>query len=175
MEIAIQEEQQKILHELEEAAEEKQHEMERVKMEKESAARRETMVAQYRMWQSQLKEAEEFDGAMDKYMEMKVKYMFCLTMDVLKLCHCSDYTAHLQRYLIHDGMTYEPGTSDMFDLEALEGIDTNNVEAVAQRLAGLSDAEGVKLFFGGMIESVCEGVRAYVDSIRALEQQYNFL
>merc|ERR1712213_116298 len=33
-----------------------------------------------RMWQSQLKQTEEYDASMSKYTEMKVKYMFSLTM-----------------------------------------------------------------------------------------------
>ena len=48
--------------------------------------KREAMVAQWRMWQAQLSQAEEFDGLMDKYTEMKVHYMFTLTMEYLKFC-----------------------------------------------------------------------------------------
>ena len=44
------------------------------------------MVAQWRMWQSQIKMAEEYTGNFDKYTAMKIKYMFTLTMDYLKFC-----------------------------------------------------------------------------------------
>merc|ERR1712154_358157 len=57
--------------------------------------KRENMVAQWRMCQSQLKQVEEYDESMNKYTEMKIKYMFSLTMDYLKFCKCSDNTADL--------------------------------------------------------------------------------
>merc|ERR1712154_95542 len=85
------------------------------KMMKEAKMKRENMVAQWRMWQNQLKQTEEYEGSMAKYTEMKVKYMFSLTMDFLKFCKCSDDTAPLQRYLRHGDMTYEPATSEAYD------------------------------------------------------------
>jgi len=175
MAIAEQEAQKELLEEMQERAEKKHQEMEREKAMKEMASRRESMMNQWRMWQSQLAQAEEFDGNMNKYMEMKIKYMFSLTMDYLKFCRCSDYAGHLQRYLSHDGMTYEPAMSDAFNLDDLEGIDVGNVDAVAQRMATLSQQEQIKLFFGGIIASMCDSVKTYVDQVKAWETQYNFM
>ena len=88
---------------------------------------------------------------------------------------CSDYTAHLQRYLIYGDETYQPGSSDAFSLDELQGVNITNVDAVAQRMASLSQAEQVKLFFGGIIESMCGGVKSYVDQVKVWESQYNFM
>jgi len=168
-----QEESQRLLRQITEQAEEKKREMAREKMMKEARAKRESMVA--RMWQNQIKQAEEYTGNMDKYQTMKTKYMFSLTMDYLKFCRCSDYTAPLQRYLSYDGMTYEPGMSEAYTLDELEGIDITNEEAVAQRMATLSDEDGIKLFFHGIITTTCESVKAYVKQLQTWESQYNFM
>jgi len=170
-----QEESQRLLRQITQQAEEKKREMAREAMMKEAKAKRESMVAQWRMWQNQIKQSEEYTGNMDKYQAMKVKYMFTLTMDYLKFCRCSDYTAPLQRYLMHDGVTYEPGMSEAYTLDELEGIDITNEEAVAQRMATLSDEDGIKLFFHGLIFSTCESVRAYVKQLQTWEAQYNFM
>merc|ERR1712117_262821 len=122
-----------------------------MKEQEEAQMKRENMVAQWRMWQSQLKQTEEYDGAIEKYTEMKVKYMFSLTMDFLKFCKCSDNTGDLQRYLRYGELTYVPGMSEAYDLSELDGIDINNEEAVAQRMATLSDKDQIQLFFTGMI------------------------
>merc|ERR1711963_967657 len=170
-----QEESQRLLRQITEQAEEKKREMAREKMMKEARAKRESMVAQWRMWQNQIKQAEEYTGNMDKYQTMKTKYMFSLTMDYLKFCRCSDYTAPLQRYLSYDGMTYEPGMSEAYTLDELEGIDITNEEAVAQRMATLSDEDDIKLFFHGIITTTCESVKAYVKQLQTWESQYNFM
>merc|ERR1719334_1028997 len=175
MAIAEQEAQQDLLRQMEQRAEEKKREMEHEKARKEMEHKRESMMAQWRMWQAQMNQAEEFDGKLDKYMEMKIKYMFTLTMDYLKFCRCNDYTAPLQRYLHYDGATYEPGTTEAFDLSELEGIDTTSVDAVAQRMATLSQQQQIKLYFGGIIATMCESVKTYVDQVRGWEEQYNFM
>merc|ERR1712154_557271 len=145
------------------------------KMMKEAKMKRENMVAQWRMWQNQLKQTEEYDEQMAKYAEMKIKYMFTLTMDYLKFCKCSDDTASLQRYLQCGGMAFEPGMSEAYDLSELEGVDLNDEEAVAQRMATLPVADQVKLYFTGMILTTCEAVKAYVGQLKQWEQQYNFM
>merc|ERR1712154_717430 len=142
---------------------------------KEQKMKRENMVAQWRMWQSQLKQVEEYDESMNKYTEMKIKYMFSLTMDYLKFCKCSDNTADLQRYLNYGGMTYVPGMSEAYDLSELDGVDLNDEEAVAQRMATLSTQDQIKLYFTGMIMTTCDAVKAYVGQLKQWEQQYNFM
>merc|ERR1712141_680356 len=146
----------------------------REKMMKEAKMKRENMVAQWRMWERQLKQTEEYEGSMAKYTEMKVKYMFSLTMDYLKFCKCSDNTADLQRYLRYGDMTFVPGLNEAYDLSELEGIDINNEEAVAQRMATLSDQDQIKLFFTGMIMTTCDSVKNYIGQLKQWEAQYNF-
>merc|ERR1712154_254570 len=169
-----QEEAQRLLKQITEAAEEKKREAMHEKMMKEHKMKRENMVAQWRMWQSQLKQVEEYDASMTKYTEMKIKYMFSLTMDYLKFCKCSDYTAPLQRYLRYGEMTYEPGY-EAYDLSELEGVDLNDEEAVAQRMATLTDQDQIKLYFTGMIMTTCDAVKAYIGQLEQWEKQYNFL
>jgi len=175
MQMQEQEEAQALLKQITEAAEEKKREYAHEKMMKEHKMKRENMVSQWRMWQSQLKQVEEYDESMSKYSEMKVKYMFSLTMDYLKFCKCSDYTGPLQRYLRHGEMTYEPGMSEAYDLSELDGVDLNDEEAVAQRMATLPDSDQIKLYFTGMIMTTCDAVKAYVDQLKAWEVQYNFM
>merc|ERR1712117_555097 len=170
-----QEEDQALLKQITQAAEEKKREAMHEKMMKEAKMKRENMVAQWRMWQNQLQQVEEYEGSMTKYTEMKVKYVFSLTMDFLKFCKCSDNTADLQRYLRYGEMTFIPGMSEAYDLSELEGIDINNEEAVAQRMATLSDQDQIKLFFTGMIMTTCDAVKAYIGQLRQWEQQYNFM
>jgi len=175
MQMKEQEEAQKLLRQITQQAEDKKREYKREKMMKESKAKRENMVAQWRMWERQLKQTEEYSGAMDKYTDMKVKYMFSLTMDYLKFCKCSDDTAPLQRYLRYDGMSYEPGMSEAYDLSDLEGVDLNDEEAVAQRMATLSESDQIKLFFTGMVMTTCDAVKAYIGQLKQWETQYNFM
>merc|ERR1711976_778050 len=111
---------------------------------REQKARRESMMAEWRMWQAQIAQADEFDAMIYGSMEMKYKYMFDITMEFLKFCRCADDTAHLQRYLQYGDKTYQPGTTDAFNLDDLEGIDTTSVDAVAQRMAGLSQVAQIK-------------------------------
>merc|ERR1712154_445168 len=175
MQMQEQEEAQALLKQITEAAEEKKREASREKMMKEAKMKRENMVAQWRMWQNQLKQTEEYDEQMAKYAEMKIKYMFTLTMDYLKFCKCSDDTASLQRYLQYGGMTFQPGMSEAYDLSELEGVDLNDEEAVAQRMATLPVADQVKLYFTGMILTTCDAVKTYVGQLKQWEQQYNFM
>merc|ERR1712141_264839 len=144
-------------------------------IQEEAKAKRESMVAQWRMWQAQLKMADEFDSSMSKYTEMKGKNMFTLTMDYLKFCKCSDDTAHLQKYLMHDGQTYEPGMGDAFSLDELEGVDINDEEAVAQRMASLSDKDNIQLYFTGMVMTTCDAVKQFIATLKKNEDRFNFI
>merc|ERR1712212_107587 len=170
-----QEEAQKLFKEITEQAENKKKEMAREKLMKEAKMKRENMVAQWRMWQAQLKQTEEYDDAMSKYTDMKVKYMFSLTMDYLKFCKCTDNTASLQRYLQYGGMTFEPGMSEAYDLSELDGVDLNDEEAVAQRMATLNTQDQIKLYFTGMIMTTCDAVKTYIGQLKQWETQYNFM
>merc|ERR1712141_567630 len=166
MQMKEQEEAKELLEKIMKQAEDKKREESREKMMKE---------AQWRMWQAQLKMADEFDSSMSKYTEMKVKYMFTLTMDYLKFCKCSDDTAHLQKYLMHDGQTYEPGMGGAFSLDELEGVDINDEEAVAQRMASLSDKDNIQLYFTGMVMTTCDAVKQFIATLKKNEDRFNFI
>jgi len=175
MAIQEQEAQKELLEEIEERAEGKKREMEREHAMKEMKMKRESMMMQWKQWQQQLAAAEEFDGSMNKYEEMKVKYMFSLTMDFLKFCKCSDYTGALQKYLMYGEMSFEPGMNDAYSLDDLVALDTTDVEAAAQQLARLSQVEQTEQYFGGIIATMCGSVKTYIDQVKVWEQQYNFM
>jgi len=176
MAIQEQEAQQQLLMEISKRAEEKKHEEERERGMKEMKMKRESMMNQWKMWNAQIEAAEEFDGSMNKYEEMKIKYMFSLTMDFLKFCKCSDYVGPLQKYLMYGEMSYEPGMTDAYNLEDLVGlVQTNDIEGAAQRLAVLSEKDQTEQYFGGLIASMCGGVKGYIDQVKVWEQQYNFM
>jgi len=175
--LAIQEQeaQQQLLIEIQTRTEEKKHEEEREHAMKEMKMKRESMMMQWKQWQQQIAAAEEFDGSMSKYEEMKIHYMFSLTMDFLKFCKCSDYTGALQKYLMYGEMSFEPGMNDAYNLDDLIALDTTDVEAAAQRLAGLSQLDQTEQYFGGLIATMCGGVKTYIDQVKVWEQQYNFM
>merc|ERR1719277_1660102 len=181
MQMKEQEEAQQLLRQIANSAAEKKREHSRDMMMKEAKMKRETLMSQWRMWQRQLKQAEEWAEGMNKYTEMKVKYMFTLTMDFLKFCKCTDDTAPLQRYLRLGDQTYEPGMTEAYDLSGLQNVgdldltDADDEEALAQRLVTIPEKDQVQLFFIGMVQSTCEAVEAYVTQLKAWEQQYNFM
>lgn len=168
-----QEQQKKMLEEFQKAEEKRQMEAEKARVHKEIEERRESMMAQWKMWQMRLSQQHEFDNLMDKFAEMKHHYMFAVTMEFLKFCKCTDFTEELHRYFIHGDMKYEGG--DDWDLDDLEGVDTTNAVATAQALANRPRSEQIKAFFGGLANSMCLAGRAYVEQVRAWENQYKFL
>merc|ERR1711908_194352 len=74
-----------------------------------------------------------------------------------------------------DKEAYLPGMSEAYDLSELDGVDLNNEEAVAQRMATLSEQDQIKLFFTSMVMTTCDAVKVYIGQLRQWEQQYNFM
>jgi hypothetical protein len=146
--------------------------MEKERIKHEAEERQESMMAQWKMWQQKLENMHEFEGLGYEIMEMKHKYMYLVTMEFLRFCKCSDFTETLARYFQHDGLSYN---GDEWDLDDLEGIDSNDPVAVAQALANRPAEEQMKAFFGGLAGAMCEGGRQYVQQVMAWEKQYNFL
>jgi len=176
--LALQEQaqQEEMLKEFQEHAEAQERMRAREKAQKEMAMKRESMKAQWMMWKQQLSMSDECDDKVSQLTEMKTKYMFKLTTEFLQFCRCQDYTACLQRYLIYGGMGYQAASVESFNLEELEPVlQSNGVEAEAQRLAAMTQLAQVKAFFGGTIGAMCESVKTYVDSVQAWEAQYNFM
>lgn len=168
-----QEQQKALLKQWEEAQAKRKMEVEHEKHAKEASERHESMMAQWKMWQMRLNQQHEFENLMEKFTEMKHGYMFALTMEFLKFCKCSDFTEDLQRYFMHGDMHYNG--DDDFDLDDLEGIDTNNAQAVAQALANRPRQDQLKAFFGGLATSMCAGARTYVEQVKVWENDYKFL
>lgn len=167
------EQQRMMLKQWEDSQNERKMEVEREKHVKEAAERHESMMAQWKMWQMRLSQQHEFDNLIGKFTEMKHGYMFAVTMEFLKFCKCSDFTDELQRYFMHGDMHYESGED--WDLDDLQGINSNNAQEVAQALANLPKSDQVKAFFGGLATSMCLGARTYVEQVRVWETQYKFL
>jgi len=168
-----QERQQEMMKEFQKAEEKRQMEMEKARVHKEIEERRESMMAQWKMWQMRLSQQHEFDNLMGKFEEMKHHYMFAVTMEFLKFCKCSDFTEELQRYFMHGDMKYEHNSD--WDLDDLDGIDSTNAVEVARVLATRPAADRVKAFYGGLASSMCLGARAYVEQVRKWEADYKFL
>jgi len=168
-----QERQKELIEMWEKQEENRKMESEKEKHEKEAHERQENMMAQWRMWQRRLEMQHEFEGLGEQIMEMKHKYMYMVTMEFLKFCKCSDFTAELERYFMHEGVSY---SNDEWDLDDLEGIlDSSDPRAVAQALANRPKEDQVKAFFGGLATSMCRGGRAYVEQVMTWEKQFNFL
>merc|ERR1712127_710899 len=173
MAVQEQQQQQDMLKQFQMAEEKREMEHKQAAVHKEIEEKRESMMAQWKMWQNRLSQQHEFDNKMDKFAEMKHHYMFAVTMEFLKFCKCSDFTEELHRYFMHGDMKYDGG--DDWDLDDLEGIDTTNAVAVAQQLANRPASDQVKAFFGGMATTMCMAGRAYVEQVKAWEGQYKFL
>jgi len=174
--IQQQEEQQALLKEMEMRAEQVARERQMEKAAKEMQAKRESMVNQWKMWREQLEMADEYDGRIDGFTEMKTKYIFKLTMEFLHFCRCTDYAAHLQKYFVYGTESYVPTAVETFYTESWERVaDVTSVESVAQVAATISSAEQVKMLFSGALYYICDEVKAYIQQILAWEQQYNFM
>merc|ERR1712168_1732660 len=90
--IVEQEQQKALLEQFQKAQAEKQKEAQRARVEAENKEKRESMMAQWKMWQMRLSELSEFEDNIGKFSEMKHAYMFSITMEFLKFCKCSDFT-----------------------------------------------------------------------------------
>jgi len=158
------------MYEKQEAERKMQMEKERVRHEAEE--RHESMMAQWKMWQKRLEMQHEFDGLAYAMMEMKHKYMYMVTMEFLKFCKCSDWSNELARYFQHDGLDYN---TDEYELDDLQGVDSDNPTEVARAIANLPKEDQIKIFFGGLATSMCAGGKVYVDQVMAWEKEFNFL
>jgi hypothetical protein len=130
------------------------------------------MMQQYMTWQRKLEETQEFESLTYKLAEMKHVYSFAVTAEFLKFCKCSDFTEDLEKFFMHDGVTV---SHQEFNLDDLEGINSNDAVAVAQALANRPKADQVKAFFGGLAQSMCAGAEAYTRQLVEWEKQYNFM
>merc|ERR1740137_61225 len=115
------------------------------------------MSAQWKMWKTQMEQAESFDGSMEMFTE------------ILQFCRCTDYASHLSKYLMYGAEAYTPSVTDIFAVDGFENIDTTDVDAVARRAATMTQAEQVHLFFGGAISNMCNGMRSYLEQVVAWE------
>merc|ERR1712130_988811 len=102
----------------------------------------------------------------------KHKYYYMVTFEFLKFCRCSDFTAEIERFFMHEGVST---SYEEFELADLGAIDSSDPNAVAQALVQLSKGEQIKSFFGGLANAMCAGARTYFEQVEAWEKQYNFL
>merc|ERR1712109_232439 len=116
------------------------------------------MMAEWKMWEKKMQMTASFDSLGYEIMEMKHKY--------------SDFTAEIERFFMHDGVSTKYEEFELSDLGAIDSTDPN---AVAQKLVQLSKGDQIKAFFGGLAEAMCGGARTYFEQVEAWEKQYNFL
>merc|ERR1712142_912046 len=128
---AAQAQQKQLLEMYEKREEERKAETERKRKEHEAEEKHEMMMAEYRNMERRLTETHQFEALQYELDEMKYKYTYMLTCEFLKFCKCSDFTSDLERFFLSEGMI----SNQEFNLDDLEGINSNDPVAVARALA----------------------------------------
>jgi len=155
----------------------KAEEARKVQMERESAEmaaheRSESMRIQWAQWQEKLTMVQDYDRMGKVVMEMKHKYMYAVTCEVLKFCKCHNWLDDITKYFDHEGFE---SSSTEWDLDDMESINGNDYRQVAQVLVGKSAEYGVKSFFGGLSTSLCEGAKTYIEGIMEMDKNTHFM
>merc|ERR1719251_20580 len=164
--------QQELLNEFKAREEARKMEMEKERAKMEAEERQKNMMAEWKMWEKKMQMTASFDSLGYEIMEMKHKYYYMVTFEFLKFCKCSDFTAEIERFFMHDGVSTKYEEFELSDLGAIDSTDPN---AVAQKFITLSKGDQIKAFFGGLAEAMCGGARTYFEQVEAWEKQYNFL
>lgn len=167
-----QEKQRELIEMWHKQEEHRKMEAEKEKQMREASERQENMMSQWKMWEKRLEMQHEFDDLAYAVMEMKHKYMYTVTMEFLKFCQCSDFTADLERFFMHDGVSYQ---GEDWELDDLNGIDTDDPVAVARVLVNVPKVDQIKAFFGGLATSMCLGGRGYVQQLMQWQKDTKFL
>merc|ERR1712223_2091468 len=144
--------QQELLNEFKAREEARKMEMEKERAKMEAEERQKNMMAEWKMWEKKMQMTASFES--------------------LKFCKCSDFTAEIERFFMHDGVCTKYQEFELSDLGAIDSTDPN---AVAQKLVRLTKGDQIKAFFGGLAEAMCGGARTYFEQVEAWEKQYNFL
>jgi len=171
--IADQNRQKKLLAEWEKKETARKEEAKRMAAMREAAERQTAMEAEWKMWEKKLTETVSFDKLGYAIMEMKHTYYYMMVFEFLKFCKCTDFTTEVERFFHHDGFATD--RYEEFDLGDLGGIDSTNVNDVAQALFPMNAADRTKAFFGGMVSTMCEGARTYFDQVVQWDKQHDFL
>lgn len=140
--------------------------------EMEAKAKHESMMMQWHEWQQKLSQQEEYDGMMSKIEEMKHKYTYAITCEVLKMCKCSNWLDDITKYFDHDGFT--PSGGDL-EIDDMDSIDTNNELEVARYLLDKPAEVQVKAFFGGLSETLCKGAEEWIMKVYEWDKQYQYM
>jgi len=171
--IAEQKRQTQLLQEWEKKEAARKEAMKKEVMRKEAEEREEAMKSEWKMWEKKMTMTASFEKLGYEIMEMKHKYYYMVTFEFLKFCKCSDFTSEIERFFHHEG--FETANYEEFDLSDLQGIDSQDVNQVAQALSQLNQIDQTKAFFGGLATAMCGGAREYFDQVVAWENQFNFL
>jgi len=139
----------------------------------EAKERQEAMESEWKMWEKKMTMTANFESLGYQIMEMKHKYYYVVTFEFLKFCKCSDFTAEIERFFNHEGV--ETKSYEEFDLNDLNAIDSQDVNAVAQALFSMTKGDQIKAFYGSLAQAMCGGARNYFDQVVAWDKQYNFL
>jgi len=139
----------------------------------EAEERQQAMESEWKMWEKKMQMTANFESLGYQIQEMKHTYYYLVTFEFLKFCKCSDFTSEVERFFHHDG--FQTNSYEEFDLNDLNTVDSQDVNAVANALFALNAQDRTKAFFGGLAQSMCGGARNYFDQVIAWDKQYNFL
>lgn len=140
--------------------------------EMEAKARHESMMMQWHEWQQKLSQQEEYGTLMMNIEEMKHKYTYAITCEVLKMCKCSNWLDDITKYFDHDGFT--PSGGDL-EIDDMDSIDTTNPLEVANYLLDKSAEVQVKAFFGGLSETLCKGAERWITQVYEWDKQFQYM
>lgn len=159
----------KMLEALENAQKEEKERREKREHEREDMMHMEVMKEQFH-------EIVEMQEHMDKLsyhlMEMKHGFYFMVTSEMIKLCPLGERREEVRMLMMHGDSHWEPGKEENCDNEDMERVDENaSALEVAQQLAGKSEVDKLEAFFGGLKDSVCGSLIAYMDKLEVDMQQ----
>jgi len=140
---------------------------------------KENYMLQWKHWERQLEHVADLGPLQLAIENMKMKYYKRVMFSFLTLCKCNDYAMDISRFFDDEGLIakYKGEIMDVSDLlPSLTPAQLLDARAVAQAIANTgSMAEGVKVFFGGLREAMCEGAKEYYDQAVAWDKEYDFL
>merc|ERR1711963_1104858 len=110
-------------------------------------------------------------------MKMEHAYYFKVATHMMRFCPM-DYETKMEvtRFFAHGNTNWSEGSANECDMDdmSVPNVDLSSGDAalVAQQIISLNKQEQVKVFFGGLKDSVCMGLRGYLTQVKAWAAQY---
>lgn len=118
--------------------------------------------------------SENIDCMYRKKEELKKMYMYGVAASMFQYCDTGIHTDELKRFFMFGEKRWGPGPEDSCNIGDMgpKITDSGNPVAVAQQIANLSPVEMTKVFFGGLKDSVCEGLLTYLAQLEQWTEDY---